>query len=74
MWQPTNSASRAAIERNWDPQIGDLRQELVLIGLGLERRALSCDAELALREEGWLEFSAPLPAWPRAVLEGGGAL
>ena len=33
---------------------------------GLERALLS-DDELALREEGWLEFPDPLPAWPSAA-------
>lgn len=45
--------------------MGDLRQELALIGLALERgleRALLSDEEFALREEGWLEFPDPLPA------------
>lgn len=72
---PADPASRAAIERTWDAQMGDLRQELVLIGLALERRALErglerallSDDELALREEGWLEFPDPLPAWPSAA-------
>jgi G3E family GTPase len=54
-----------------DRSIGDRRQELVLIGIGLDSAAwrakldacLLNDAEFARGEAGWAAFDDPFPAW-----------
>ncbi|MGU7784045.1 GTP-binding protein [Burkholderia sp. PU8-34] len=54
-----------------DRAVGDRRQELVLIGIGLDTVAwrekldacLLNDAEFALGEAGWAAFDDPFPAW-----------
>lgn len=64
---PTAAEDRAAIEALWDSAVGDARQELVLIGIGMDERALtqlldSClltDAEMADGPEGWLGLEDP---------------
>ena len=61
----------AQVEADWDPQWGDRRQELVVIGMDLDeaafRRQLDAlllnDMELALGPEGWDEFTDPIPEW-----------
>lgn len=66
---PKDEENQAAIRRSWDGEMGDLRQELVLIGVALDRarlekllsRALLRPEEMALGESGWLRFSDPLP-------------
>ena len=55
----------------WDPDVGDCRQELVLIGTGLDEAALraSLDECLLTRAEQrlgpsiWQTFPDPLPSW-----------
>ncbi|MCX7673152.1 MAG: zinc metallochaperone GTPase ZigA [Thiobacillaceae bacterium] len=52
----------------------DGRQEIVLIGIGMDREALTecfdtcllTDAEMALGEEGWRRFDDPFPLWARS--------
>lgn len=64
---PTAAEDRGAIEALWDSAVGDARQELVLIGIGMDERALiqlldSClltDAEMADGPEGWLGLEDP---------------
>lgn len=56
------------IGKNWDPQWGDRMNELVLIGLGLDKEELTAtldnclltDQELAA---DWSAFQDPFPAW-----------
>jgi G3E family GTPase len=68
---PESGEARQQIERAWDPEFGDLRQEWVLIGIDLPRerlqkaisRALLRPEELALGEAGWSAFEDPLPRW-----------
>ena len=71
------------IEREWDGENGDCRQQLVLIGRNLDQAALikmldDClltDEEIALGEEQWRSFSDPFPEWnwspPAAFTMGG---
>ncbi|MEM7306256.1 MAG: GTP-binding protein [Planctomycetota bacterium] len=67
---PTGEA-RHHIERVWDSDFGDMRQELVLIGVDLPKgeleaalgAALLTDAELAGGETEWLRLPDPLPPW-----------
>lgn len=64
---PTGAEERRAIEALWDSTVGDARQELVLIGIGMDERALvglldSClltDTEMAAGPKGWLGLEDP---------------
>jgi len=68
---PADPEAVAAIRRNWDERVGDARQELVLIGIGmaeaeLRRRLDDCllrDAEMAEGPPAWLGYDDPFPAW-----------
>ena len=63
--------ARAELERNWSDPWGDRRQELVLIGQGLDReryarmfdQCLLTDAEMELGPARWATFEDPFPAW-----------
>ncbi len=66
-----------AVRREWHPEWGDRRQELVLIGTGLDDvdlaarldRALLRDDELAIGPDGWALFDDPLPDWAEEPTE-----
>ena len=68
---PTTAAARRRIEQVWDEDFGDMRQDLVLIGVDLPHAklekalaaALLTDAELAGGEEAWLRLEDRLPPW-----------
>ncbi|MET3515368.1 G3E family GTPase [Pseudacidovorax sp. 1753] len=68
---PEDPEALAAIERHWLPEVGDARQELVLIGMDMDEAALrarldAClltDAEMARGPEAWLRYDDPFPAW-----------
>jgi G3E family GTPase len=68
---PASGEARRQIERAWDAEFGDMRQEWVLIGVDLPTeslqkalsRLLLRPEEMALGEAGWLEFPDPLPSW-----------
>ncbi len=59
----------------WHPEVGDCRQELVFIGIGMDeidlydalQDCLLTDQELALGPAAWAEFSDPFPPWNRTV-------
>ncbi len=61
----------AAMQRLWDPVWGDRRQELALIGIGLDEVGLRADIDACLlteremREapERWQRFADPFPRW-----------
>ncbi|HRO87611.1 MAG TPA: GTP-binding protein, partial [Chiayiivirga sp.] len=63
----------AAMQRLWNPIWGDRRQELAVIGVGLDEaqaraeleRCLLTDEELALGPDAWRELPDPFPAWRR---------
>lgn len=67
---------RAVVERVWREPNGDCRQELVLIGTGMDRQALTrmldealmTEEELAVPEKKWpVKFADPFPEWRMAV-------
>ena len=68
---PDDTASLEWIESIWDPNVGDCRQEIVFIGVKLNRshlerlldRALLNDEEQSWHPDRWAELPDPLPAW-----------
>lgn len=72
---PTDAESLAAIEAKWSDAVGDARQELVLIGIGMDQAALrgrldACllsDAEMAAGPAQWQAWPDPFPAWTDAA-------
>jgi G3E family GTPase len=75
-WPDGDDELAAEIAADWhgDPNdfsIGDRRQELVMIGVGIEPAVwrakfdacLLNDAEYELGPQGWLQFNDPFPAW-----------
>jgi G3E family GTPase len=71
VYWPEDAESLKSIDDDWDPQVGDARQELVLIGLDMDEAALrgrldAClltDAEMAQGPQAWHLFTDPFPAW-----------
>jgi G3E family GTPase len=75
-WPTGDAELEAEIVADWygepdDMTVGDRRQELVLIGIGLDEYAwqdkfdacLLTDEEWALGPEGWKQFDDPFPSW-----------
>ncbi|MEM1114695.1 MAG: zinc metallochaperone GTPase ZigA [Pseudomonadota bacterium] len=68
---PEDEEYLASIENNWVEPFGDMRQELVFIGQGLDEAAIrqALDACLLSEEEMlqgrdyWLSLDDPFPAW-----------
>jgi len=71
---PQDPESVTANRANWDDEVGDARQELVLIGIDMDEAMLrECfdlcllnDAELAQGPQAWTTWHNPFPDWPRA--------
>ena len=71
---PTDKESRERIERSWDSDCGDMRQELVLIGVDLPceeieqalQSALISQEEFEAGESLWITLEDPFPAWEGA--------
>lgn len=69
--RPTDADSLAALERTWMEPWGDRRQEIVLIGQGLDRELLTGlldDALLTANEfrqgpSTWASMNDPFPTW-----------
>ena len=68
---PEDASVRAEIDRAWKEGVGDRRQEIVFIGLHLDRNALesglnAClltNEEMRLGDPAWARFPDPFPAW-----------
>ncbi|KJZ16017.1 4-hydroxytetrahydrobiopterin dehydratase [Marinomonas sp. S3726] len=68
---PTDEASLAAINEHWCEPFGDMRQELVFIGQGLNQTAMitaldNCllsDDEIVEGKAYWASLKDPFPAW-----------
>ncbi|XZE20929.1 zinc metallochaperone GTPase ZigA [Pirellulaceae bacterium SH449] len=66
---------REGIQRNWNPEVGDCRQELVFIGIDMDeveiydslQACLLTDEELALGPAAWADFEDPFPKWNRTI-------
>jgi G3E family GTPase len=75
-WPDGDDELAAEIAADWhgdsnDFSVGDRRQELVMIGVGIDPAVWSAkfdaclltDDEYALGPQGWLQFADPFPAW-----------
>ncbi|OAJ60612.1 cobalamin biosynthesis protein CobW [Paraburkholderia ginsengiterrae] len=75
-WPEGDDELAAEIAADWygdpdDLSIGDRRQELVMIGVGIDPAVwtakfdacLVTDEEYALGPQGWVQFADPFPAW-----------
>jgi G3E family GTPase len=68
---PADEEAREAIRKNWDPATGDARQELVLIGIGMDEAGLrarldAClltDSEMRYGASWWANLPDPFPSW-----------
>ncbi|MGQ7244299.1 zinc metallochaperone GTPase ZigA [Salinicola sp. V024] len=73
---PQDPEYRASILEKWQESFGDMRQELVFIGQGLDaaeirRRLEACllsDEELARGKDYWVTLSDPFPEWDMAAV------
>ncbi len=70
---PEDAAERAVILKGWHPQWGDRKQEIVIIGMDMDREKLTAqidaclltDAEMAYGPAGWIEnMKDPFPRFP----------
>ncbi len=74
---PHSESLQAEIEQKWHPEVGDCRQELVFIGIGMDEIAiydslqecLLTDDELAAGIEAWTHLADPFPRWNVTVEE-----
>jgi len=68
---PSSPEAQAEIEARWDGPFGDRKQEMVLIGIGMDEPALRAGFdrclldhdEMALGEPGWERLADPFPGW-----------
>jgi G3E family GTPase len=69
--QVRDPAEYAAMAKLWDPVWGDRRQEIALIGIGLDEAALCADLDACLLTERemregparWQRYQDPFPRW-----------
>ena len=74
---PDAANFQAELEEKWHPEVGDCRQELVFIGIGMDEIALydslqEClltDEEFAQGIEAWTQFDDPFPPWNVSIGE-----
>ena len=65
------------LEKKWNAEVGDCRQELVFIGIGMDELAIydslqAClltDEEMELGIQAWAQFQDPFPKWNVSVDE-----
>ncbi|QRZ14925.1 GTP-binding protein [Paracoccus methylovorus] len=66
---PTHPDSLAEVDMNWEEPWGDRRQELVFIGAGMDKAALTARLDAALVEvldftpQAWAKLPDPFPQW-----------
>ena len=71
---PQDKESLAYIKEKWVEPFGDMRQELVFIGQGLDQKhitqlldnCLLSDADLSLGKDHWAKLPDPFPDWGEA--------
>ena len=72
---PQEKESLAYIKEKWVEPFGDMRQELVFIGQGLEQEKITkllddcllSESDLLLGKNHWAEFPDPFPDWGEAA-------
>lgn len=68
---PEDPEAIAFIRKNWDPEVGDARQEIVMIGMNMNQAALTqafddcllTDEEMSAGPSAWRRFDDPFPEW-----------
>jgi len=68
---PDDPETRKWIDELWDEEVGDCRQEIVFIGVEMDRQrietaldgALLTSEEIAMGPQQWAGFEDPLPSW-----------
>ena len=68
---PTEKESIDYIKEKWIEPFGDMRQELVFIGQGLDKekvtksldQCLLTDSDLLMGKDAWAKYPDPFPAW-----------
>ncbi|MEM7227579.1 MAG: zinc metallochaperone GTPase ZigA [Planctomycetota bacterium] len=68
---PQDPETRDWIDSYWDENVGDCRQEIVFIGVAMDRKAIEAvldaalvtDVEMMGGPERWARFEDPLPSW-----------
>ncbi|MDP2248520.1 MAG: zinc metallochaperone GTPase ZigA, partial [Nitrosomonadales bacterium] len=74
---PTDEEHLQSIRARWEKPFGDRQQELVMIGINMNKAALieafdAClltEEELALGMDKWKSYTDPFPEWRIALLE-----
>ena len=74
---PESETFQAELNRKWNPEVGDCRQELVFIGIGMDEIAiydslqdcLLTDEEFIEGIEAWKGLADPFPKWNLTVDE-----
>jgi G3E family GTPase len=65
------------IQQKWDASVGDARQEIVLIGVGMDQTALTekfdccllSDEEMAAGPHEWMTWHTPFDHWPNSQMK-----
>ncbi|MDA7980351.1 MAG: GTP-binding protein [Pirellulales bacterium] len=68
---PESPDFQTELEKKWHPEVGDCRQELVFIGIGMDeigtydslQECLLTDEECSAGIEAWKHFQDPFPRW-----------
>ena len=74
---PDSEVFESNIQQKWNPEVGDCRQELVFIGIGMDelgiydslQECLLTDEEFSQGIEAWMHLADPFPKWNVTVDE-----